>query len=101
MLILLNLAQLVLYIALLAFVGQAVLHVLAGPARDANVFYRLLQLVVSPFTRMLRRLTPGTVGDGRVAWLSFVVVVVLYAVVTVARAHWCLSGGLLGQAGCR
>ena len=101
MLTLLNLMQLVLYIALLTLVGQGVLHVLAGPGRSGNVFYRLLQLVGSPFTRTVRRLAPRALGDSQVAWLTFALLAVLYAAVTVARADWCISGGLLGQAGCR
>jgi hypothetical protein len=45
MLIVINLAQVVLYVALLALAGQGVLHLLAGPGRADNVFYRLLQWV--------------------------------------------------------
>ncbi len=101
MLTLLNLTQLVLYIALLAMMGQAVLHVLAGPGRSGNVFYRVLQLLSCPFTRSLRRLAPRAVGDAQVAWLTFFLLAALYGVVTVARADWCISSGLLGQAGCR
>lgn len=101
MLTFLNLAQLVLYIALLALTGQGVLHVLAGSRREDNVFYRVLQLVGSPFTRVLRRLAPRTLGDGQVICLTFVLLASLYAMVTLARAEWCISSGLLGQAGCR
>lgn len=101
MLTFLNLAQLVLYIALLALMGQGVLHVLAGRRRDSNAFYRVLQLVGSPFTRLLRRLAPRALGDVQVVWLTFVLLASLYAVVTVARADWCITSGLLGQAGCR
>jgi hypothetical protein len=101
MLTLLNLTQLVLYIALMALAGQGLLHVLAGPGRAGNVFYRLLQLVGSPFTRTLRRLAPHALGDAQVAWLTFALLLALYLVVTVARADWCITGGLLGQAGCR
>jgi uncharacterized protein YggT (Ycf19 family) len=101
MLTVLNLIQLVLYIALLALVGQGALHVLAGSGRASNPFYRVLQWVGSPFTRSLRRLTPQALGDGQVALLTFLLLALLYLVVTVARADWCLSHGLLGQAGCR
>lgn len=101
MLTFLNLTQLVLYIALLALAGQGVLHVLAGPGRDGNPFYRLLQQVGRPFTLSVRRLAPRALGDAQVAWLTFALLASLYVVVTVARADWCLSHGLLGQAGCR
>lgn len=101
MLTYLNLTQLVLYIALLAFMGQGLLHVLAGPGRLNNVFYRVLQLVGSPFTRVLRRLLPSTFSDAQVAWLCFVLLAILYVAVTLARADVCVTNGLLGQAGCR
>ncbi len=101
MLTLLSLTQLVLYIALLALIGQGLLHVLAGVGRDNNVFYRVLQLVGSPVTRALRRLAPRAFSDAQVAWLSFVLLLALYVAVTVARADLCIAGGLLGQAGCR
>jgi hypothetical protein len=101
MLAILNMTQLVLYIALLSLLGQAVLHVLAGQGRASNVFYRVLQLLGSPFTRALRRVAPRAMGDSQVAWLTFAVLACLYALVTLARAEMCVSGGLLGQAGCR
>ncbi len=101
MLTFLNLTQLVLYIALLSLAGQGVLHVLAGSGRDRNVFYRVLQLVGSPVTRAVRRLAPRAIGDAQVPWLSFFLLLSLYAAVTVARADLCIAGGLLGQAGCR
>ena len=50
MLNVLNIIQLVLYIALLALVGQGALHVLAGPRRDSNFFYRLLQVIANTLT---------------------------------------------------
>ena len=101
MLTFLNLTQLVLYIALLALMGQGMLHLLAGPGRGSNVFYRVLQLVGSPVTRALRRLLPSAFSDAQVAWLSFALLAALYVTVTVARADLCITGGLLGQAGCR
>ena len=62
MLSFLNIAQLVLYIALLALVGQGVLYVLAGAKRDRNIFYQLLQIVSKPFTLLVRKLTPRQGG---------------------------------------
>jgi len=101
MLTALNLIQLVLYIALLALAGQGVLHVLAGASRASNPFYKLLQLVGSPFVNGLRHLVPRALGATQVALFTVVLLLVLYVIVTLARADWCLSHGLLGQAGCR
>lgn len=101
MLTFLNMLQLVLYIALLALLGQGVLYVLAGSRRDQNVFYRLLQVVAKPFTWPVRRITPRQVSDAQVPLVTFLLLLVLYAVVTFERADLCISAGLVGQEGCR
>jgi hypothetical protein len=63
--------QLVAAIALMALIGQAVLHVIAGRERERNVFYQLLRVVPSPFVRLTRRLTPRTVADRLVPFATF------------------------------
>jgi cytochrome b561 len=97
----LNAAQLVLYIALLALVGQGVLYVFAGPKRDSNFFYKLLQVVSKPFTLVVRKLTPKAVADHQVPIVTFLLLVIIYAIVTFERADLCVSAKLVGQAGCR
>ncbi len=101
MLTALNLAQLVLYIALLALVGQGILYVLAGAGRDTNFFYKLLQVLSKPFTLPVRKITPRQVGDSQVPVVTFFLLVVLYAVVTFERADLCVSSQMVGQPGCR
>lgn len=100
MLTALNLLQLVLYIALLALAGQGVLHVLTGQGRDKNFFYRLLQLLSKPFTGVVRAITPRKVSDAHVPVVAFLLLLLVYAVVTFERANLCVTGGLVGQAGC-
>ena len=68
MLSFLNIAQLVLYVALLALVGQGVLYVLAGANRDRNIFYQLLQIVSKPFTLLVRKLTPNRWPTSTCRW---------------------------------
>ena len=101
MLTALNLAQLVLYIALLALVGQGILYVLAGARRETNFFYKLLQVLSKPFTLPVRKITPRQVGDSQVPVVTFFLLVVLYAVVTFERADLCVSSQMVGQPGCR
>jgi hypothetical protein len=101
MLTVLNLLQLVLYIALLALLGQGVLYVLAGARRDSNVFYKLLQLMAKPFTWPMRKITPPQIADHQVPFVTFFLLLVIYAVVTFERADLCVTSGLLGQPGCR
>ncbi len=101
MLTFLNAVQLVMYIALLALAGQGVLYVLAGAKRETNFFYKLLQVLTKPFTLAVRKLTPKVVADQQVPVVTFLLLLVLYAVVTFERADLCVTGNLVGQAGCR
>lgn len=98
MLLFLNAAQLILYIALLALVGQGVLYVLAGARRDSNFFYRLLQVVTKPFTVPVRWLTPRQVADRHVPLVAFLLLTVLYAVVTFEKISLCMA---MNMEGCR
>ena len=94
MLTFLNLLQLVLYIPLLALAGQGALYVLAGPKRDSNFFYRLLQLLSKPFTLVVRKLTPKRVADTHVPIVTFFVLLIVYFVVTFERIDLCLKLGV-------
>lgn len=101
MLTILNAIQLVLYIALLALLGQGVLYVLAGARRESNFFYKLLQVVSKPFTWPLRKLMPKQVADHQVPIVAFMLLLLLYAVVTFERADLCVTSNMVGQEGCR
>jgi hypothetical protein len=90
----LSLLQLLLYVPLLALLGQGVLHVLAGPRRDANFFYQLLQLIARPFTSVVRRISPRQVADRHVPVATFFLLVVAYAAVTLERIGVCLRVGV-------
>lgn len=90
----LNALQLVLYIALLALIGQGALYVLAGERRQRNVFYRLLATVAQPFTAPTRRLTPARVSDRQVPVVTFFLVAILYVVVTFEKIDHCVAIGL-------
>jgi len=94
----LNLAQLILYIALLALVGQGVLYVLAGAKRETNFFYRALQVVSKPFTAITRKLTPARVADHQVPVVTFLLLLVIYAVVTFEKINQCVA---IGMEGCK
>ena len=98
MLTFLNLLQLVLYIPLLALLGQGILYVLAGPRRQSNLFYQLLQLLSKPFTLVVRKITPRRVGDHQVPIVTFFLVVIAYLVVTLEKINLCVQ---LGVDACR
>jgi hypothetical protein len=90
----LTLVQLMLYIPLLALLGQGLLFVLAGQRRDTNFFYQLLKLLSKPFTSVVRRLTPAKVADHHVPLVTFLLLTVIYVVVTLERISLCLRVGV-------
>lgn len=94
MLTVLTIAQLVLYIALLALLGQGVLYVLAGGGRDTNFFYQLLRRVTWPFTLLVRRITPAKVADRHVPVVTFFWLAIIYAVVTFEKIKYCVAIGV-------
>ena len=96
MLTFLNIAQLVLYIALLALLGQGLLFVLAGSRRETNLFYRLLQVIARPFTVPVRKLTPRQVADRHVPVVTFFLLAILYIVVTFEKIDHCIAVGMVG-----
>lgn len=92
----LAIAQLVLYIALLALLGQGALYLLAGAGRETNVFYRLLRSVGSPFTGLVRRCTPRQLADRHVPVLTFALLLAAYTAVTLERIALCVQAGMQG-----
>lgn len=96
MLTLLSVIQLVLYVALLALLGQGILFLLAGARRDENFFYGLLKIISKPFTVPVRLLTPSKVGDHQVPIVTFFLLLIAYAVVTFERINLCIGAQMMG-----
>lgn len=94
MLTFLNLVQLILYIPLLALLGQGLLFVLAGHKRHDNFFYQLLKLLSKPFTVPVRYITPKKVGDEQVPIVTFLVLLIAYAIVTFEKIDLCVQIGV-------
>lgn len=90
----LTLLQLLLYIPLLALVGQGLLYVLAGDRRETNLFYQLLRLLSKPFTWVVRKLSPAKVADQHVPVATFLLLMVAYLVVTFERIDHCVRIGV-------
>lgn len=99
MLTALNIAQVVLYVALLALLGQGVLYVLAGDKRENNFFYTALRVVSKPFTVPLRWVTPRQVADRHIPFVAFFLLLALSFAVFVERGF--LMCEQLGYTDCR
>ncbi len=98
MLMLVSAVKLVAEIALLAFVGQFLLGLLAGSKRETNVFYRVLQIVTQPFVKAVRFVTPRVVLDRHVPLAAFVLLALVWVASTLAKINLCLQ---IGVAQCR
>ena len=67
----LGIVQLVVAIALMALIGQAILYVLAGRNRENNVFYQIIRVIPSPFVKLFRLITPRTFADKYMPFAAF------------------------------
>ncbi|WP_088280127.1 hypothetical protein [Ideonella sp. A 288] len=94
MLLLVSSVKLVAEIALLAFAGQWLLGLLAGKRRDSNLFYRLLQVLTTPFVRAARLITPRLVLDQHLPLVAFLVLAFAWVVATISKVSICLETGV-------
>ena len=86
--------KLIAEIALLALVGQWLLGLLAGSKRNDNLFYRLLQVITSPFIKVVRVVTPRFVLDRHVPLAAFLLLAMVWLVATIAKINICLQTGM-------
>ena len=67
----LGFVQLIVAIALMGLLGQAVLYVLAGRDRENNMFYKIVRTIPMPFVRLFRLITPRSIEDRFVPFAAF------------------------------
>lgn len=94
----LNILQLLLYIGLLALLGQGLLFLIAGARRDTNLFYQLFQVINKPWIALASLISPKQIATRHHAFVAFCLVAALYLAVTVAKIEHCVS---VGMAGCK
>jgi hypothetical protein len=63
--------QLVVAIALMGLIGQAILYVLAGENREKNMFYQIIRIIPSPFVKLFRLITPRVFADRMIPFATF------------------------------
>jgi hypothetical protein len=93
----LRLAQLLIAIPLLSLAGQGVVYLMTrvfGQDPQANFFYRLLAVVVSPVTRLARLITPRFIADRHIPLVALSLLVVGYLWTMLAIADACHRNGL-------
>jgi hypothetical protein len=98
MLLIVSSLKLLAEIALLAMCGQFVLGLLAGAKREKNFFYTLLQVLTRPFVKGTRLITPRVVLDRHIPLAAFLLLGMVWVVVTLVKINLCLQ---IGVAQCR
>lgn len=86
--------KLVAEIALMALAGQWLVGLLAGARRERNVFYRLLEVVASPFVKLVRLITPRVVLDRHVPLAAFLLLGVVWVGLTASKIGLCVQSGM-------
>ncbi|MCA3237167.1 MAG: hypothetical protein ACK5RC_15565 [Curvibacter sp.] len=86
--------KLIAEIALLALAGQWLLGLLAGARKDQNIFYKMLQTIGSPFTRVARLVSPKFVLDRHVPLVAFLLLVFVWLSATIYKVQTCVQIGL-------
>lgn len=86
--------KLIAEIALMALLGQGLLAVLAGERRHDNLFYRMLQILTRPFTRVTRAITPRVVIDRHIPFATFALVLALWLFAMLSKVSLCVQVAL-------
>lgn len=99
MLLLINILQLIFYIAALALLGQGLLYVLAGAKRAGNFFYQIFQIINRPFFMLARFLAPKQIADSQIGFVAAFIVAILYIAVSLWKIDYCISVNMVGCKG--
>jgi hypothetical protein len=86
--------KLIAEIALLSFIGQFVLGLLAGANRERNLVYQFFQVLTKPFTRLMRAITPKAVIDRHVPLAACMALLSVWVLATIAKIDLCVQAGM-------
>jgi hypothetical protein len=83
--------KLIAEIALMALLGQGFLALLAGDKRQDNFFYKTLQILTGPFTKLARAITPRVVIDRHIPFAAFALMLAVWVFATLAKVNQCMQ----------
>jgi len=81
-------------IAAFSLLAQAIVGALAGPARQTNVVYGLLQTVTQPVLRAVRKLTPKRIADHYLGLVAFLLLCWCWLLLLYAKVYVCYAQNL-------
>ncbi|UZG42853.1 hypothetical protein [Caldimonas thermodepolymerans] len=94
MLFLASAVKLIAEIALMAFVGQWLLGLIAGRHRDSNLFYQIFCILTRPFVKAARLISPRIVIDAHVPLVAFLLLALAWVVATLTVINICVEIGV-------
>lgn len=94
MLLLVSSIKLVAEIALMSLVGRFLVGLLAGARRDSNIFYQMLDVLVRPFVKLTRLISPRVILDRHVPLATFLLLAMVWLVATGFKIKLCVEAGL-------
>lgn len=86
--------KLIAEIALLALLGQWLLHLVIRGSEDANVFYRILQTMARPFVHLARMVSPRSVLERHRPLIAFLLLAFAWGAATLFKIRICLQTGM-------
>jgi len=89
--LLLVLVKAIVEVAVMALLGQFLVGIFAWGRRGNNVVYKLFQTVASPFTWLVRKVTPRIVVDTHIPLATLFLLVFLWIFVSVSLRGSCAS----------
>lgn len=76
-------------VAALSLLAQGVVGLLAGKSRQDNFVYRLLLIITSPVTRLVRFITPRVVADSHIGLVTFLLLFWVWVGLIYAKSYVC------------
>jgi hypothetical protein len=94
MLLAIVIAKSLIELSLMFIVGRFLLGLLAGPNRDSNVFWQLLDVASKPALWITRRLSPRLILDQHIPLATSSWLIIAWVVVVQMKIEMCLELGI-------
>jgi hypothetical protein len=94
MLLAVVIAKSLIELSLMFIVGRFLLGMLAGPNRDSNVFWQLLDVASKPALWITRRISPKLILDQHIPLAASSWLIIAWVVVVQMKVEMCLELGI-------
>jgi hypothetical protein len=95
----LEILKTVLFVAVCSLLGQAIVGIFNWGGRRDNFIYQLFGIIASPFTKLVRLVTPRVVVDQHIPFATLLVLMFAYGGVLVWQTVNCAAD--TSQIGCK